>query len=156
MDYFPSNWEIIVCQETATPCWVLGQGGAGEWLRSLICRWSEETEGAGSDRLQEGWAEREQPERMSQTEEKLIEPALIEKSTDFPPAVQAQLWQHILKDWWRIGVWRGEFRCQRECEMNKCVCVCLTGLTASVWTSSATESSFNLTNYISFIFEKGG
>lgn len=35
MDYFPSNWEIIVCQETGTPCCVSGQGV--HW--KLGCSW---------------------------------------------------------------------------------------------------------------------
>lgn len=53
---------------------------------------ARKTDEAGSDRQQEGRAGREQPDRISQTEEKLIEPVLIEKSTDpptppFPPSL---------------------------------------------------------------------
>lgn len=81
--------------------------GAGEWLGSLICRLSRDTEGAGSDRLQEDRARWEQPDTIAQTEEKLIESVLIEKSTDpHPPAVWVPLWWCMLKDWGRMG-WDG-------------------------------------------------
>lgn len=73
------NWDPML---VIGPGGALRVGGAGERLGSLIRRRSGETEGAGSDRLQEGRAGREQPDRISQTEEKLIEPPLIEKSTD--------------------------------------------------------------------------
>lgn len=63
-------------------------------------------------------AGREQPDRISQTEEKLIELVLIEKSTDPSPAVRVQLWWCMLKGWRRNRVGWGEFRCQRECGMN--------------------------------------
>lgn len=81
--------------------------GAGERLGSLICRWSRETEGAGSDRLQEGWAGREQPERMSQAVEKLIEPVLIEKSPDSPSccagAAAVAHVKRLAKNWGVMG-----------------------------------------------------
>lgn len=61
-----------MCQETGTPCWLSGQGrrwrgwGAGEGLAPLIHRRSGETDGAGSDRLQErGRAGRER-ERLKE------------------------------------------------------------------------------------------
>lgn len=97
------NWKVGV---RASGCVHSFADGAGE------------TDGAGSDSLQEGRAGREQPDRISQTEEKLIELALIEKSTDPSPAVRVQLWWRMLKDWQRNWVRWGEFRCQRECGMN--------------------------------------
>lgn len=96
--------------------WKVGVRVSG-WVHSFTDE-AGETDGAGSDSLQEGRARREQPDRISQTEEKLIELALIEKSTDPSPAVRVQLWWHMLKDWQRNWVGWGEFRCQRECGMN--------------------------------------
>lgn len=83
--------------------------GVGEWLGSLICRWSRETDGARSDRLQEGRAGREQPDRISQREEKLIELALIEKYTEppLPCCAGAAVVVHVkrlAKNWG--GMWR--------------------------------------------------
>lgn len=98
---------------------------ASGWIHSFAGG-AAKTDEAGSDRQREGRAGREQPDRISQTEEKLVELVLIEKSTDpLPPAVRVQLWCRMLKDWQRIGVLDGgEFRCQRECETNVNVCVC--------------------------------
>lgn len=84
-----------------------------------------------------GWQSWEQPDRVRlkkkkierEREEKLTEPVLIEKSADPTPAVRVQLRCCMLKEWRRIGVGWGEFRCQRECETNisvwECVCLCV-------------------------------
>lgn len=61
---------------------------------------------------------------MSQIEEKLIEPPLIEKSTDPPSCCAGAAVVAHVKRLARIGVGWGEFRCQRECETNRCVRVC--------------------------------
>lgn len=61
---------------------------------------------------------------MSQIEERLIEPPLIEKSTDPPSCCAGAAVVAHVKRLARIGVGWGEFRCQRECETNRCVRVC--------------------------------
>lgn len=58
------NWDPLLA---FGPGGALSDAGAGEWLGSLICSRSMETEGAASDRLQQGSARREQPDRISQT-----------------------------------------------------------------------------------------
>lgn len=65
---------------------VLGGWCAGEWLGPVIYRQSR-----GSDSLQEGRAGSEQPDRISQTQGKLIGLELIERSTDPSPAARVQL-----------------------------------------------------------------
>lgn len=58
---------------------------ASSWIHSFAGG-AAKTGEAGSDRRREGRAGREQPDRISQTEEKLVELVLIEKSTDPPPS----------------------------------------------------------------------
>lgn len=142
MDYFPSNWEIIACQETGTPCWLSGQGvhwgwGAGEWLGSLIRRWNRENRRSGvwqtAGKLSCEVATWKNVSNSGEANRagadwKIYRPTPRPPTPPTPtPAVRVQLQCCMLKDWRRIEVWWGEFRCQSECEMNRCkiVCVCL-------------------------------
>lgn len=94
---------------------------------------------------------------MSPIEERLIEPPLIEKSTDPPSCCAGAAVVAHVKRLARIGVGWGEFRCQRECETNRCVRVCAcvpTALTVPAKISGAEDNYFSFSINISLRFEK--
>lgn len=120
------NWDPMLVFQTKG---CIEGWGMDEWLDSLICIWIGEADRAGSDRLHEGRSGRGRHQRISQTEEKLIELVLIEKSPDPLPSLLLCV-VHV-KGLVKIGVGWGEFRCQRECETNASVNECVSAFLSS-------------------------